>query len=55
MNATHHDCVSYLDGGGREISFPIKRHVERGSSTRTCPGIIRVRLSGAAWLSWERA
>jgi hypothetical protein len=29
MNATHHDCVSYLDGGGREISFPIKRHDER--------------------------
>jgi hypothetical protein len=54
MNATHHDCVSYLNGGGREISFPIKRHDERGSSTRTCPRTTRVRLSGAAWLSWER-
>jgi hypothetical protein len=29
MNATRHDCVSYLDGGGRAISFPIKRYDER--------------------------
>ena len=24
-----YDCVSYLDGGGRTISFPIKRYDER--------------------------
>lgn len=29
MNDTRHDRVSYLDGGGREISFPIKRYDER--------------------------
>jgi hypothetical protein len=29
MNDTRHDCVSYLDGGGRAISFPIKRYDER--------------------------
>jgi hypothetical protein len=29
MNATRHDCVSYLDGGGRAISFPIKHYDER--------------------------
>jgi hypothetical protein len=29
MNATRHDCVSYLDGGGEAITFPIKRYDER--------------------------
>ena len=29
INATRYDCVSYLDGGGRTISFPIKRYDER--------------------------
>jgi hypothetical protein len=29
MNETRHDCVSYLDGDGRAISFPIKRYNER--------------------------
>jgi hypothetical protein len=29
MNATRHDCVSYLDGGGGAISFPIKHYDER--------------------------
>jgi hypothetical protein len=29
MNDTRHDRVSYLDGGGRAISFPIKRYGER--------------------------
>ena len=29
INATRHDCVRYVDGGGRAISFPIKRYDER--------------------------
>lgn len=29
MNDTRHDRVSYLDGGGRAVSFPIKHYHER--------------------------